>query len=154
MGDSGVTERIVNQLLTEMDGLVVLKNVVVIGATNRADLIDPALLRPGRFDRVIYVPPPDKVGRLEIFKIHTRSMPLTKDVSLEKLAEITEGYTGADIEAVCREAAMFAAREDKDAKEVKAKHFDESLKTVSPSLTKERQERYEETADNLKRMIA
>ena len=154
LGDSGVTERIVNQLLTEMDGLVILKNVVIIGATNRADLIDPALLRPGRFDRIIYVPPPDKTGRLEIFKIHTRNMPLATDVSIDRLAEITEGYTGADIEAVCREAAMFAAREDRNAKEVKNKHFEEALKTVSPTLTKERQEKYEETADNLKRMIA
>ena len=90
----------------------------------------------------------------EILKIHTKSMPLAKDVSLEKLAEITEGYTGADIEAVCREAAMFAARENRDAKEVNAKHFEEALKKVTSSLTKERQERYEETADNLKRMIA
>jgi transitional endoplasmic reticulum ATPase len=154
VGDSGVTERIVNQLLTEMDGLVILKNVVVIGATNRADLIDPALLRPGRFDRVIYVSPPNKVGRLEIFKIHAKAMPLAKDVNLEKLSELTEGYTGADIEAVCREAAMVAAREDREAKEVKAKHFEEALKTVTPSLTKEGMAKFEKTADDLRRMIA
>lgn len=154
LGDSGVTERIVNQLLIEMDGLVILKNVVVIGATNRADLIDPALLRPGRFDRVIYVPPPDKTGRLEIFKIHTKNMPLAKDVNIERLAENTEGYTGADVEAICREAAMFAAREDREVKEVKAKHFEEALNVVLPSLTKEGLARYEKTADNLRRMIA
>ena len=154
VGDSGVTERIVNQLLTEMDGLVILKNVVVIGATNRADLIDPALLRPGRFDRVIYVSPPDEVGRLEIFKIHTKNMPLAKDVNLEKLAEISKGYTGADIEAVCREAAMVAARENQEASEVGAKHFERALKVVLPSLTAEGQEKYKNTADNLKRLIA
>ncbi|MDQ1279536.1 MAG: transitional endoplasmic reticulum ATPase [Thermoproteota archaeon] len=154
MGDSGVTERIVNQLLTEMDGLVILKNVVVVGATNRADLIDAALLRPGRFDRVIYVPPPNKIGRLEIFKIHAKAMPLAKDVDLTKLSDMTEGYTGADIEAVCREAAMIAARENKEAKEVKAIHFEAALKAVSPSLTKEGMARYEKTAEDLKRMIS
>ncbi|MFH0749065.1 MAG: CDC48 family AAA ATPase [Candidatus Bathyarchaeota archaeon] len=154
VGDSGVTERIVNQLLTEMDGLILLKNIVVIGATNRADLIDRALLRPGRFDRVIYVSPPNKGGRLEIFKIHAKNMPLTKDVNLEKLAEITEGYTGADIEAVCREAAMFAAREDRETKEVKAKNFDEALKVVRPSLTTEGLAKYEKTVEGLKQIIA
>ena len=153
-GDSGVTERIVNQLLTEMDGLVVLKDVVVIGATNRADLIDPALLRAGRFDRVIYVPPPDQDGRLEIFKIHTNKVPLAKDVNLEKLAEKTQGYTGADIEAVCREAAMFSARENRNATEVKASHFEKALQVVTPSLTNEGLEKYKETADTLKRLIA
>jgi len=154
MGDSGVTERIVNQLLTEMDGIVLLKNVVVIGATNRPDLLDPALLRPGRFDQIIYVPPPDKQARLAIFRVHTRRMPLAKDVRLEKLVELTEGYTGADIEAVCREAAMFAAREDREAKEVKMKHFDEALKVVPPSLTNESSRKYEDIVQSFKTMIA
>ncbi|MEM4409214.1 MAG: CDC48 family AAA ATPase, partial [Candidatus Caldarchaeum sp.] len=108
--DAGVTDRIVNQLLTEMDGMQTLKGVVVMGATNRPDILDPALLRPGRFDRVLYVPPPDKTARLAIFRIHTREMPLDEDVNLETLASVTEGYTGADIEAVVREAAMLAAR--------------------------------------------
>ncbi|MEM4343247.1 MAG: CDC48 family AAA ATPase, partial [Candidatus Caldarchaeum sp.] len=110
--DAGVTDRIVNQLLTEMDGMQTLKGVVIMGATNRPDILDPALLRPGRFDRVLYVPPPDRASRLAIFKIHTREMPLDADVDLEALASITEGYTGADIEAVVREAAMLAAREN------------------------------------------
>ncbi len=154
MGDSGVTERIVNQLLTEMDGMILLKNVVVIAATNRPDLLDPALLRPGRFDEIIYVPPPDKDARLAIFKVHTKRMPLAKDVDLGKLVEATEGYTGADIEAVCREAAMFAARENREATEVKMNHFYEALETVSPSLTKESAKTYENIVQNFKTMIA
>jgi transitional endoplasmic reticulum ATPase len=109
--DSGVTERMVNQLLSEMDGIVPLSKVVVIAATNRPDILDPALLRPGRFDRLIYVPPPDKKARLEILKVHTASVPLSSDVNLEVLAEKTEGYTGADLEALVREATMIALRD-------------------------------------------
>uniref|UniRef100_UPI0035940F19 AAA family ATPase n=1 Tax=Acidianus infernus TaxID=12915 RepID=UPI0035940F19 len=109
--DSGVTERIVNQLLAEMDGITPLNKVVVIAATNRPDILDPALLRPGRFDRLIYVPPPDKKARLEILKVHTRNVPLADDVNLETLAEKTEGYTGADLEAVVREATMLMLRQ-------------------------------------------
>ncbi len=154
MTDSGVTERIVNQLLTEMDGMVLLKNVVVIAATNRPDLLDPALLRPGRFDEIMYVPPPDRAVRLAIFKVHTKRMPLAKDVDLGGLATLTEGYTGADIEAVCREAAMFAARENREATEVKMRHFEEALRTVQPSLTKESAKTYESIVQNFKTMIA
>ncbi|PVU74455.1 AAA family ATPase, partial [Acidianus hospitalis] len=109
--DSGVTERIVNQLLAEMDGITPLNKVVVIAATNRPDILDPALLRPGRFDRLVYVPPPDKIARLEILKVHTRNVPLAEDVNLETIAEKTEGYTGADLEAVVREATMLMLRE-------------------------------------------
>ena len=148
-GDSGVTERIVNQLLSEMDGLVTSKGIVVIGATNRPDILDPALLRPGRFDRIIYVPPPDKEARYEIFKIHTRKMPLASDVDLWELAEITEGYTGADIEAVCIEAALNAAREDINAKLVRREHFMQALEKVGPSLTPEMVEEYRKVADEL-----
>ncbi|WP_456471784.1 CDC48 family AAA ATPase [Methanocaldococcus sp.] len=108
---SGVTDKVVNQILTELDGLEEPKDVIVIAATNRPDIIDPALLRPGRLDRVILVPVPDEKARLDIFKIHTRGMNLDEDVSLEELAKMTEGYTGADIEAICREAAMLAVRE-------------------------------------------
>ncbi|WP_456419808.1 CDC48 family AAA ATPase [Methanocaldococcus infernus] len=108
---SGVTDKVVNQILTELDGLEEPKDVVVIAATNRPDIIDPALLRPGRLDRIILVPVPDEKARLDIFKIHTRGMSLAEDVDLEELAKKTEGYTGADIEAVCREAAMLAVRE-------------------------------------------
>ncbi|KSW12161.1 AAA family ATPase [Pyrodictium occultum] len=156
---SGVTDRIVNQLLTEMDGIVPLSNVVVIAATNRPDILDPALLRPGRFDRLIYVPPPDRKARLEILRIHTRKMPLAEDVDLEKIAEKTEGYTGADLEAVCREAAMIAVREAfrKGAKPlstvVRMEHFEKALKAVQPSLTPEDIRRYERLARELKRMV-
>jgi transitional endoplasmic reticulum ATPase len=108
---SAVTDKVVNQLLTELDGMEEPKDVVVIAATNRPDIIDPALLRPGRLDRVILVPVPDEKARLDIFKIHTRGMNLAEDVDLEELAKKTEGYTGADIEALCREAAMLAVRE-------------------------------------------
>jgi transitional endoplasmic reticulum ATPase len=108
--DNQVTERVVSQVLTEMDGLEELKGVVVLGATNRPDIIDEALLRPGRFDRVLEVPPPDKAGRVEILKIHTKKKPLAKDVDLERLAEMTEGYTGADLAAIASGAAMIAVK--------------------------------------------
>ncbi len=111
VGDSRVTERIVAQLLTEMDGIQPLDNVIVIAATNRPDILDPALLRPGRFDRIIEVPLPDKEARKEIFQIHTRNKPLADDVDFDKLAEITEGFSGADIEAVCKEATLLAMDE-------------------------------------------
>jgi transitional endoplasmic reticulum ATPase len=108
--DSHVSERVISQLLTEMDGLEELHGVVVLAATNRIDLIDPALLRAGRFDQIFHVPPPDEKARLEIFKIHTKKNPLAKNVSLQKLAAETEGYMGSDIEAICREATMLAIR--------------------------------------------
>ena len=148
---SGVTDRIVNQLLTEMDGIEPLRNVVVIAATNRPDIIDPALLRPGRFDRLIYVPPPDEKARLEIFKVHTRNMPLAEDVDLKELARKTEGYTGADIAAVCREAAMIALREEFKVRPIRMKHFLEALKKVPPSLTRDVIERYERLGRELKK---
>jgi transitional endoplasmic reticulum ATPase len=109
-GDNQVTQRVVSQLLTEMDGLEELKGVVVLGATNRLDIIDEALLRPGRFDKVLEVPPPDKEGRIEILKIHTRKKPLAKDVDLSKLADITEGFTGAQLSAVANSAAVLAIK--------------------------------------------
>jgi len=137
-----VTDQVLNQLLAEMDGLEELQNVIVIGATNRPDMLDPALLRPGRFDRILLVSPPTKEGRLEILKIHTKNMPLAKDVDLDKLAEVTEGYVGADIEALCREAALLALRKDKNAKEVKKKHFDEAMKKVKASVSKQAVDKY------------
>ena len=137
-GDEGnrVTERVVDTLLTEMDGLTGLKNVVVIAATNRPDLLDPALMRGGRFDRIIEIPTPDEKTRLEIFKIHAKSMPLAKSVDLEDYAKKTDGYTGADIENVCREAGMSAIRRSVDAKEITKGDFEEALATVKPSVTK------------------
>ena len=145
---SGTTEKIVAQMLTEMDGLEELSDVVVIGATNRPDIIDKALLRPGRFDRIIVVPPPGKEARLEIFKIHTKKMPLAKDVDLKKLSEITEGYSGADIENICREAAIEALRENMKSKEVKMKHFEKVLERIKPSVNKQESEIYKEFAEN------
>ena len=109
-GDSNVTERVISQMLTEMDGLESLNNVVVIAATNRPDIMDPALLRPGRFDKSIFIGPPDKESRKAIFGIHTKNRPLAEDVDLEELAEKTEGCTGADISAICNEAVMNAVR--------------------------------------------
>ena len=109
-GDSNVTERVVSQMLTELDGLEPMNDVVVIAATNRPDMIDPALLRPGRFDKSIYVAPPDKESRKSIFEIHTRGKPMEEDVDLDKLADQTEGCTGADISAICNEAVMSAVR--------------------------------------------
>jgi len=152
--DAGVTDRIVNQLLTEMDGIQSLKGVVVLGATNRPDILDPALLRPGRFDRVLYVPPPDKAARLAIFKIHTREMPLDDDVDLDILASVTEGYTGADIEAVVREAAMLAARENINAQKVSMRHFEKALLKIKPSVGAEEKAEYDRILTNFKKSMA
>ncbi len=152
--DAGVTDRIVNQLLTEMDGIQILKDVVVIGATNRPDILDPALLRPGRFDRVIFVPPPDVEGRYQILQIHTRDMPLADDVDLRKIAEMTEGYTGADLEAVCREAALNAARENINIDKVYMRHFLAALEKVKPSIAPEQKREYERILSEFKRSLA
>jgi transitional endoplasmic reticulum ATPase len=145
-GDTNVTERVVSQLLTELDGLEELQRVVVLAATNRLDIVDRALLRAGRFDRMLQVPTPDKNSRLEILKIHTAKNPLAPDVDLERIAEETEGYTGADLAALASAAVMMALEEHVDkyksvdeirkhATEVKvtAKHFDEALKKMKPS---------------------
>jgi len=146
--DSGVTDRVISQLLTELDGIEELKGVVVIAATNRPDLVDPGLLRPGRFDRLLYVPPPDKEARKEIFKIHARGKPLADDIDFDKLAEMTEGYVGADIREVVRTAVSLALREflqnEKDitkdelmnrVKQLKVtmEHFKKALEKVKPS---------------------
>ncbi|ADL19616.1 Cell division control protein 48, AAA family [Acidilobus saccharovorans 345-15] len=151
--DSGVTDRIVNQLLTEMDGIVPLSNVVILAATNRPDILDPALLRPGRFDRVIYVPPPDRESRKQIFKVHLRKVPLANDVDIDRLADLTEGYTGADIAAVVREAVFAKLREKLEPGPVEWKHFEQALKRVKPSLSREDVMRYEQMGDRLKKMI-
>jgi len=148
-----VMQSLVNQLLTEMDGIQELKDVFVLAATNRPDLLDPALLRPGRFDKLVYIPPPDFKARLEIFKIYTRNMPLGDNVNLEELARRTEGYSGADIKAVCREAVMAVIRENIDAERVEMKHFEEALRKVKPSLTIETIKKYEEIAEKMKELI-
>src|ERR687895_614642 len=149
-GDSHVTERLISQLLTELDGLEILTNVVVIAATNRPDIIDPALLRPGRFDRLLYVPPPDRDSRLQIIKIHTKKKPLADDMDIDRLAGSTEGYTGADIASLSSAAVMLALREHvskyKDPKEadshlqelkVHMKHFEEAMKKIRPLSNQE-----------------
>ncbi|MFO7925367.1 MAG: CDC48 family AAA ATPase [Halobacteriota archaeon] len=156
MGDSGVGERVVSQLLTELDGLESLEDVVVIATTNRPDLIDSALLRPGRLDRHVHVPVPDEDARRAIFAVHTRNKPLADDVDIDELADETDGYVGADIEAVCREASMAATREfinSVSAEEaaqsvgnvrITREHFDEALDEVGPSVDNETRERYEQ----------
>ena len=150
---SGVSDRVVSQLVTEMDGIERLENVVVIAATNRPDIIDPALLRPGRFDKLIFVPPPDLPSRLEIFKIHTRNMPLADDVDLYDLARRTENYSGADIEAVVREAALIAIREDPLAEKIYMRHFNEALNKVKPSITQEMLKFYIEWGEKAKERL-
>ena len=135
--DSGVTQRVVNQLLTEMDGMEELHDISVIAATNRPDIIDPALLRPGRFDRHVEVGLPDQKSREAIFKVHTKDMPLAEDVDIKELAEKTEGFVGADIEAVCREAVMLTLREDIESEEVYMSEFEKAMKKVKPTKEKE-----------------
>jgi transitional endoplasmic reticulum ATPase len=157
-GDSHVTERVISQFLTEMDGLEILTNVVVIGATNRPDIIDPALLRPGRFDRILYVPPPDRESRLQILKIHTKKKPLAEDVNIEDLAEKTDGYTGADIASLSSAAVMLSLREHiqkyPDPKEaekhnqglkISMKHFEDAMKKIRP-LSKQELDMYKNVA--------
>jgi transitional endoplasmic reticulum ATPase len=145
---SHVMERVVNQLLAEMDGLETLKDVVVIAATNRPDILDPALLRSGRFDRMLMVGPPDKLGRHEILKIKTVSMPKGEDVNLEELAELTEGYVGSDLDSLCREAAMLALRENMA--RVEMNQFRESLKKVRPSVEESQLSYYERIGERFK----
>jgi len=147
--DSNVTERVVNQLLTEIDGLEGMHDIVVIGATNRPDILDTALLRPGRFDRIILTHVPDLQSRIHIFKSHMKKMSL-RDVDVEELASKTEGYVGADIEAVCREAAILALREDMGAKHVTMAHFEEALKAVPPSVTKDVEKMYEDLRERFR----
>jgi len=141
--NSHANERVVNQLLTEMDGLQELNDIVIVAATNRPDMIDTALLRPGRFDRIVLTPVPDKKTREAIFKVHTKGMSVAKDFNLKKLVEQTDKYVGADIESVCREAAIMALRADMKAKTVKMKFFEEALGKVGASATKEIEEAYE-----------
>jgi transitional endoplasmic reticulum ATPase len=148
---SDVTEKVLNQLLTELDGIETLEDVVFIAATNRRDLLDPALLRPGRIDKEIYVPMPNKEARKEIFKVHTRKMALAEDVDLDKLAEMTEGFNGAEIEAVCMEAGLMAIREamkkNKELEEVTMKHFKKAIEKIKRK--KEEKEEYKEHAKEI-----
>jgi transitional endoplasmic reticulum ATPase len=152
-----VTERVLNQMLAEMDGLEDMKDILVIGATNRPDMLDPALLRPGRFDKILLVNAPDSKGRLNILKIHTQKMPLgeggkalsdkSREIFLKELAEKTEGYTGADLESFVREAALLSLRESIDSKFVTEKHFEGAIKKVKPSITKSTIDIYKKIED-------
>ncbi|MEE8181711.1 MAG: AAA family ATPase, partial [Candidatus Thorarchaeota archaeon] len=151
-GDSHVTERVISQLLTEMDGLESMKDVIVLAATNRPELIDRALLRTGRFDRFVYVPAPDKKSREKIFEIYTKNMPLDEDVAIKKLVEMTEYFVGGDVEALCREAGMRALRENMDAKIVSMKHFNDALKSLHASVTPQILENYEKMDKELRRI--
>ena len=150
-GDSGVTERVISQLLTEMDGIMPLEDIIVIAATNRPDIVDSAVLRPGRFDRLIYVPEPDEATRLEIFKIHTKNMPLSNDVDI-KAHCMTKGYSGADISSVCREAAMNALRRDINAKEVTFSDFEKAMEEVPPSISPEIENWYRSFMNQVRRL--
>ena len=143
--DSRVTERVISQLLTEIDGMISLQNVVVIAATNRPDIIDPAVLRPGRFDRRVYVPPPDMDAIVKILKIKTRGMPLNESISIEKLGMRMEGYSGADIDSVVREAGLHALRRSKESQKVTIDDFDAAMAEVGPSITSDVIKWYEET---------
>ncbi|HWY28233.1 MAG TPA: CDC48 family AAA ATPase [Candidatus Sulfotelmatobacter sp.] len=142
-GDGEASERVISQLLTEMDGIESLVNVVVIGASNRPDMIDPAILRPGRFDRLIYVPAPDFATRLQILKIHARNMPLAQDVDLDQIASQAAGYSGADLEAVCREAGLVSLRRDIETKNVTIEDFRDAFYRVKPSVTPDMENWYQ-----------
>ncbi|MBN1324015.1 MAG: CDC48 family AAA ATPase [Methanotrichaceae archaeon] len=150
-GEPHVTERVVNQLLSEMDGLEELHGVVVIGATNRPDIVDPALLRPGRFDELIMVPVPDSASRKKIFEVHLKSMPLSSDVEVDELVKLSSNYTGADIAAVCRKAGRMALREEMSATEVRQKHFLAAMEEIGPSVTPDTQKYYSKLGEALRK---
>ena len=150
VGEPQVTERIVNQLLSEIDGLEELIDVVVIGATNRPDIIDPALIRPGRFDELILVPIPDEKTRSKIFKVHTGKMVTADDVNIDELVKLTDKYTGADIAAVCKKAGRFALREDMDAEQVNHKHFLIGIDETGSSVTEDTMKFYEAIKGSLR----
>jgi len=151
--NSGVTGRVISQLLADMDGLVSLKNVIVIAATNRPDILDPALLRPGRFDRLIYVPSPDEDARLEIFRIYTKGMPLADDVELTSLARATKDYSGADIAALCREAGMHVLRRSMSSDTVSMADFKKGMDTIGPSITPEMENWYRSVAKQFRKPV-
>ncbi|MHA1915110.1 MAG: CDC48 family AAA ATPase [Promethearchaeota archaeon] len=148
--DSGVSEKVLSQFLTELDGLEVMKDIVVIAATNRPDILDPALIRPGRIDRILLVPAPEEAARLEILKIFTKDMPLTANLDIKKLNEYTKDFSGADIETWCREAAMIALRENIKARKISFDHFKEARKDIHPTITKEIMDWYDKFGEKLR----
>ena len=147
--DSNVAERVISQLLTEMDELAMMENVSVISATNRPDVLDPALLRPGRIDRMIYVPPPNSSERLQILMVYTRNMPLEANLDLKRISLETDGYTGADLENLCREAAILAIRGETD--KVSFANFEQAIKKIHPTVSPEVIRRYETFIDYMRR---
>lgn len=157
LGEPQVTERVVNTMLAEMDGLEDLQSVVLIGATNRPTLLDPALLRPGRFDELVYVTVPDKAGRRRILAIHTKRMPLGKDVDLDEIAERTLRFSGADLEDLVRRAGLFALREAQDGAdvdEVQMSHFSQALNASRATVTEEMEEEYKAIENRLKQVAS
>jgi transitional endoplasmic reticulum ATPase len=155
LGSSQVTERVISQILTELDGLEELKDVVVIGATNRLDIVDPALLRPGRFDRLLNVPVPDLNARKDILKIHLEKKPLAEDVKIDVLAEKTDGYTGADLAALANTTSMLVikghitksktlekAKENLKGLKITMKDFEKTLEKMKPSTSAKKQQQY------------
>lgn len=150
LGEPAVTERVVNTILAEMDGLEELQGVVVMAATNRPNLLDPALLRPGRFDELVYVPVPDVAGRRRILAIHTRDMPLAEDVDLDAIAERTARFTGADLEDLTRRAGLLALRASLEATQVQRDHFEQAVRETRPSVTPEMERDYEEMLRTLR----
>jgi transitional endoplasmic reticulum ATPase len=153
-GEPQVTERVVNTILAEMDGLEELQSVVVIGATNRPNLIDPALLRPGRFDELVYVGVPSEAGRRRILAIQTQKMPVAEDVDLDVVARRTDRFTGADLEDVVRRAGLIALRRSLDSASVTMADFEEALTESRASVTPEMEKDYEQIASRLKQDAA
>ena len=151
--DSGVSEKVLSQFLTELDGLEVKKDIVVIAATNRPDILDPALIRPGRIDRMLLVPPPDEIGRLEILKIFTKDMPLANNIDLDVLNKLLNGFSGADIETLCREAGMIALRENIRARKITKEHFKQATELINPSILPEVIKWYEKFGEKFKSRI-
>jgi len=151
--DSGVSEKVLSQFLTELDGLEVKKDIIVIAATNRPDILDPALIRPGRIDRILLVPAPDEDGRQQILNLFTKDMPLAANIDLNKLNKELEGFTGADVETLCREAGMIALRENLRARKITEEHFKMAIESVYPSITPEIIKWYEDFGKKLKSRI-
>jgi transitional endoplasmic reticulum ATPase len=154
LGEPQATERVVNTILSEMDGLEELQSVVVIGATNRPNLIDPALLRPGRFDELIYVGVPDASGRERILRIQTAKMPLAADVDLKSISEQTARYTGADLEDVVRRAGLIALRQSLQTREVTMAHFEAALADSRATVTPEMEDEYQAMSGRLKQQAS
>ena len=150
LGEPRATERVVNTILAELDGIEELQGVVLIAATNRPTLVDPALLRPGRFDELVYVGPPDEEGRLKILQIHTEEMPLADDVDLSSIADRTERYTGADLEDLVRRAGLSVLRNDPEADAVNMEAFEAALKDSRATVTKQIEDEYKEIGEQLK----